>query len=65
MEVVEDFDSRLHKAVSFVETQEWNEQKLPKVMPCCSGGRLPGRSTKEAGGEGGGKIGEWMKKHQV
>ena len=33
MEVVEDFDSRPHKAVSFVETQEWNEQKLPKVLP--------------------------------
>ena len=56
MEVVEDFESRPHTAVSFVverekETQEWNEQKLPKVLPGYSGGRLPGRSTKEASGE--------------
>ena len=33
------------------EIQEWNEQKLPKVLPGYSGGRLPGRSTKEAGRE--------------
>ena len=38
MEVVEDFESRPHKAVSFVaerekkEIQEWNEQKRPKVL---------------------------------
>ena len=56
MEVVEDFESRPQKAVSFVlereeETQEWNEQKLPKVWTGYSGGRLPGRSTGEAGGE--------------
>ena len=36
MEVVEDFESRPHKVVSFVvkrekEIQGWNEQKLPKV----------------------------------
>ena len=58
MKVVEDFESRLHKAVSFVverekEMQEWNEQKLPKVLPGYSGGRLPGRSTKEKGREEG------------
>ena len=27
------------------ERKEWNEQKLPKVLPGDSGGRLPGRST--------------------
>ena len=58
VKVVEDLGSRPHKAVSFVverekETQEWNEQKLPKVLPCYSGGRLPGRSTKEKGREEG------------
>ena len=54
MDVVEDFDSRPHKAMSFVrekEIQEWNEQKLPKVLSGYSGGRLPGRSAKEAGRE--------------
>ena len=35
------------------EMQEWNEQKLPKVLPGYSGGRLPGRSTKEKGREEG------------
>ena len=58
MEVVEDFESRPHKAVSFLvesekEMQEWNEQKLPTALPGYSGGRLPGRSTKEKGGEEG------------
>ena len=43
MKVVEDFESRPHKAVIFVvergkERQEWNEQKLPKVPPGYSGG---------------------------
>ena len=33
------------------EIQEWNEQKLPKVLPGYRGGRLPGRSAKESGGE--------------
>ena len=56
MEVAEDFEWRPHKAVSFLfpqemEMQEWNEQKLPKVLPGYSGGRLPGRSTKEKGRE--------------
>ena len=58
MRVVEDFESRPHKAVSFVverekEIQEWNERKLPKVLPGYSGGRLPGRDTKERGREEG------------
>ena len=35
------------------EIQEWNEQKLPKVLPGYSGGRLPGRSAKEKGREEG------------
>ena len=36
--------------MSFVkEVQEWDEQKLPKVLPGYGGGRLPGRSTKERG----------------
>ena len=57
MEVVEDVESRPHKAVSLVvkkkrkEIQEWNEQKLPKVLPGYSGGRLPGRSAKAGGRE--------------
>ena len=38
VEVVEGFGSRPHKAVSFVierekEMKEWNQQKLPKVLP--------------------------------
>ena len=45
MEVVEDFASRPHKAVFFVverdtETQEWIEQKLPRVLPCHCGGMV-------------------------
>ena len=56
MKVVENFESRPHNAVSFVverdkEVQEWNEQKLPGALPDYSGGRLPGRSTKEKGRE--------------
>ena len=52
MEVVEDFESRPHKAASFVverekEMQEWNEQKMPKALPGYSGGKLPGRSKKK------------------
>ena len=35
------------------EIQEWNKQKLPKVLPGYSGGRLPGRRTKEKGREEG------------
>ena len=53
---MEDFEPRSHKAVSFLverekEMEEWNEQKLSKVLPGYSGRRLPGRSTKEAGAE--------------
>ena len=33
--------------------QEWNEQKLPNVLPGYSGGRLPGRSTKVKGRKDG------------
>ena len=56
MGVVEDFESRPH---SFLcgkkreEIKEPNEQKLPKVLPGYSGGRLPGRSTNEKGREEG------------
>ena len=58
MKVVEDFESRPHKAATFVvergkEKQEWSGQKLPKALPGFSGGRLPGRSTKEKGKEEG------------
>ena len=57
MKVVKDFESRPHKAVTFLvergkERQEWNEQKLAKALPGYSGGRLPGRSTEEKGKEG-------------
>ena len=56
MEVVEDFESRRHKAVSFVverekEFQEWREQQMPEALPGFSGGRLPGRSKAEEGKE--------------
>ena len=53
MRVMEDFESRPHKAVSFVadrkkkEIQEWNQQKMPQTLPGHGGGRLPGRSTLE------------------
>ena len=56
MKVVEDFESRPHKAVSSAverkkEEQEWNKQKMPKALLGYSGGRLPGRSTRERGRE--------------
>ena len=52
MEVMEDFESRPHNAVSFVvernmEVQEWIEQKMRKALPGHNGGRLSGRSTDE------------------
>ena len=52
MKVIEDFESWPHKAVTFVvergeERQEWREQRMPKVLPGYSGGRLTGRSTEE------------------
>ena len=56
MHVKEDFESRPHKAVTFVvqrgkEREEWNEQQLPKALPGYSGGRLPRRSMEEKGRE--------------
>ena len=56
MEVVEDFESRPHEAVLFVvkrekEIKEWSEQKLPKLPPGYSGGKLSGSSSKKRGGE--------------
>ena len=58
MQVTEDFESRPHKAVTFVvkrgkEKQEWNEQKMPKALPGYSGGRPPGRSVEEKSREEG------------
>ena len=58
MKVIEDFEPRPHKAVTFVvergkERQEWNGQKLPKAPLGYSGGTLPGRSTEEKGREEG------------
>ena len=63
------FESRPHKAVSFVarrekEVKEWNEQKLPKVLPGHSGGTLPGRSTKERGREEG-QVHEDVEKRRI
>ena len=46
MKVMEDVESRPHKALSFVV-----ERDRPKVLLSYSGGRLPGRSTEEAGEE--------------
>ena len=56
--VVEDFESRPHRAVTFVvergkEGQEWSEQRMPKASLGYSGGRLPGRSEEEKGREEG------------
>ena len=52
MKVVEDFEMRPHKAVSFVverdkEIQEWNEQPLPKSPPGYNGGRLQEEPQKK------------------
>ena len=49
MEVVEDFEPRPYRAVSFVverdkEFQKWREQKCLTALPAFSGGRLPGNS---------------------
>ena len=54
MEVVEDFESRPHNAVSFLverkdEFQVWREQKMPKASPGHSGWKLPGRSKVKEG----------------
>ena len=58
MNVVEDFESRPHKAVTFVvdrekERQEWSEQRMPKALLGYSGGRLPERRKEEKGREEG------------
>ena len=59
MNVIEDFESRLQKAVTFVvergkERQEWSEQWMPKVFTWIQlRKRLPGRSTEEKGREEG------------
>ena len=58
MKVIEDFESRQHKAVTFVVErgkgrQEWNEQTYPKALLGYSGRRLPGRNTEGKGGEEG------------
>ena len=69
MKVIEDFESRPHKAVERgKERQEWNEQQLPKTLPGYSGGRPPGRSTKEKGreeGEEGEGIEQRQEKHVI
>ena len=57
-EVVEDFESRPCRALSYCGKKREGDkgmerQKLPKVLPGHSGGRLPGRSTNEKGKEGG------------
>ena len=46
MKVVEDCESRPHKAITFIvdrgkERQESREQRMPKVLPGYCGGRLP------------------------
>ena len=53
LKAAEDFESRPHKAVSFVveresEIQECNEQKLPKVLPGYSGGREEEEEEKDS-----------------
>ena len=57
MEVVEDFESRPRKAVTFpVERdkaiQVVNELKIPKASPGFSGGDMPKGSKAEGGTEG-------------
>ena len=69
MQVVEDFESIPHEAVSFVvrrekEIKEWSEQKLPKVLPGYGGGRLPGKSTKRKVEKKEGRRGQRRKKDQ-
>ena len=60
MKVVKDFESRPHKAVSFVverdkEVQEWNERFLPAVEEGCQGEALKKQVEKEE--SGGRRIG--------
>ena len=51
MEVVEDFESRPHKAVTFLmerdtEIQELRELKMPTALPGCNGGKLLGKEAE-------------------
>ena len=67
MEVVEDFDSRLHQAFFFAgdgnkEIQEWREQKKPKALPGFSSVKLPRRCTTEKSREEGHEEKEDRKK---
>ena len=53
---VEDFESRPHKAVSFVIEREGRcknraNKRCQKTLPGNSGGRLPGRRSEEKGRE--------------
>ena len=57
MEAVEDFESKPHKAVTFLlgrdkEILELLGLKMPKTLPGYSGGKLLGRSAAEVGREG-------------
>ena len=71
MRVKEDFESRQHKAVTFVVQrgkgrQEWNEEKKPRALPGYRG-RLPGRSTEDKGreeGEEGEESEQRQEKHE-
>ena len=52
MEMVDNFDSRPHKAVTFLvernqKFQVWREQKMPRAQSGSSGGKLPRRSKVE------------------
>ena len=70
LEVVEDFESRRHKAVSFMvergkEMQEWNEQKLPKVLTGSQWRKIARKEHKrERQRRSGGKRGQRRQKDQ-
>ena len=51
MEVVEDFDSRPIKVVTFLVERDTEIQKMPNALPRHSGGKLPRRSNTEEGKE--------------
>ena len=68
MRVKEDFESRQHKAVTFVVQrgkgrQEWNEEKKPRALPGYRG-RLPRRSTEDKGREEGEESEQWQEKNE-
>ena len=58
MEVVEDFESRPHKAVTFLVERDkeiirdLRQLKMPKALSGHSGGKLPGRNKAARGKEG-------------